>query len=586
MHYQLNKRKGITPIIATIVLLFITMALLVMAYTLFWGMGGSLAQKCIQIPATLPPTCEEGEIDVYLYNCGSEPITPSSLDFISLNGTDLTGSMFASYLASEPIPPQKSVKFIENFDCNNPEESAPCGGVKEIAIGAGSNLQKASVNCGEYTIEDVERIRLRILESDVDEVQPILAKDGFVYSFGMWLNKPLILKTDQELSLTCPECNAFVYGGYEPCTYCPVIVKAVMEESYIYAIAGLDSYLNRDILLMKIDIEDLSVVSSKLIAGTSAEFITDAKIFGDYIYLTGFKTSGSIGVNDGLILKINKYSLDVESAKVIGTSTSEMIKSILVDTGKIYISGNTQSSTGWFTVLDENLNLLISYKTSVYGIFNDATSDESHIYLVGGLDFVPYDRRPSIIKINRDDYSVNSAIQYASGPVASSTQEMVKIIMSADSIYVGGNLEYDKIIGKHDKQSLNYLGGKILGLTESAAEASHLVSIDTTTEKIYITGYNAYLEKSLMAAIDPVFAEGTFYALSSTGDAEPGYAYQLYDIPTAPSHIDITFLDYTTSVSTANVALTVTPITMIRSNPTFPVELSEPYIASEYLYHF
>jgi flagellin-like protein len=79
--------KGITPIISTIILLLITIALAGAAWTFFSGYLGAQTAKSFIIPSS---DCVNGRILVYVTNTGISPLN-TTLDFIvaTVDGVDV-----------------------------------------------------------------------------------------------------------------------------------------------------------------------------------------------------------------------------------------------------------------------------------------------------------------------------------------------------------------------------------------------------------------------------------------------------------------------------------------------------------------
>jgi len=85
-------RKGVTPIIATIVLLLITMGLLGGAWAFLSGFTNSYVDACIDIPASAQPLCDNDIITVYAYNCGTKDMAFPAAGVVSVNGIDVSSS--------------------------------------------------------------------------------------------------------------------------------------------------------------------------------------------------------------------------------------------------------------------------------------------------------------------------------------------------------------------------------------------------------------------------------------------------------------------------------------------------------------
>jgi len=135
-------KKGITPIIAIIILLLITMALAATAWAFLSSYLDTMIGTSFQIPLPEknsvwctctgdPPSCE---ISVYISNMSPEPINPSTdLDLCTLDGADCSDD-----LVSTTIQPESGkVALITSADA----------GSHTVVLGAASTVQSADVTC-------------------------------------------------------------------------------------------------------------------------------------------------------------------------------------------------------------------------------------------------------------------------------------------------------------------------------------------------------------------------------------------------------------------------------------------------------
>jgi flagellin-like protein len=67
----MNKRKGITPVIAIIILLLIAVAIAGAAYTYILGYWGGLTSGAIEITDL---ACETGGVRMFVHNIGTDPL--------------------------------------------------------------------------------------------------------------------------------------------------------------------------------------------------------------------------------------------------------------------------------------------------------------------------------------------------------------------------------------------------------------------------------------------------------------------------------------------------------------------------------
>jgi len=139
-------RKGITPIIATIVLLFITMGLLAMAYAFLSGFLSPRMEKSFEIPAG-SSVCSAGTITAYVYNNGQGAI--DNADFNIAQVSDNDGVLRDATPETVTIQPGSSDIIIQDFDlCGTGGVVGACTGTHTIKLGAGANVLSATVNCG------------------------------------------------------------------------------------------------------------------------------------------------------------------------------------------------------------------------------------------------------------------------------------------------------------------------------------------------------------------------------------------------------------------------------------------------------
>lgn len=132
--------KGITPIIATIVLLFITMALLAMAYAFFSGMFN--VEKNFSIPVG-SSTCSDGTITVYAYNSGQSDLVKDDFDIATIEGVDVTDSIPGTL----SIAPGSTGAIFSTKDITDPLAPVDWTGSNNIQIGVGNNIQPTSATC-------------------------------------------------------------------------------------------------------------------------------------------------------------------------------------------------------------------------------------------------------------------------------------------------------------------------------------------------------------------------------------------------------------------------------------------------------
>lgn len=136
--------KGITPIIATIVLLFITMALLVMAYPLLTGMVNT--QKNFTFPNDAG-TCSGGIISVYITNTGQQDLVEADFDIFELDGTQLTAST-TPVLPTFTVDAGRTGKITgTGLDCDGVGTDNCASGLHTVRLGIGNNIIPLSIRC-------------------------------------------------------------------------------------------------------------------------------------------------------------------------------------------------------------------------------------------------------------------------------------------------------------------------------------------------------------------------------------------------------------------------------------------------------
>lgn len=137
-------RKGITPIIAIIVLLLITIALAGAAFTFLQGYWTSLTGTAFTIPTGGAFCVKNGTSGVYritltVSNLASSDLQTSDFIIAQIDGTDATSS-----LTSTTIPASGSAVILSNYDCGG----SGCGtGAHTVTIGTQSNVENTNVFC-------------------------------------------------------------------------------------------------------------------------------------------------------------------------------------------------------------------------------------------------------------------------------------------------------------------------------------------------------------------------------------------------------------------------------------------------------
>ena len=135
-------KKGITPIIAIIVLLLITIALAGAAWTYLQGFLFSQISKTFNVPPNsvyCSGPSGTKTIKVYVQNTGYQSVlsVPDDIIIAEVDGTDVSGD-----LATINVEPQKSGKILDT-DCG----SGCTVGPHTVRIGTSSTVVVEQVNC-------------------------------------------------------------------------------------------------------------------------------------------------------------------------------------------------------------------------------------------------------------------------------------------------------------------------------------------------------------------------------------------------------------------------------------------------------
>ncbi len=137
MIHKKNK-LGITPVIALVMLMLVTVGIVGISYSWFSGLFSSQTKKAISIPPG-GAYCSNGEIKVYALNSGDSAITTSDIIVAQVDGVDVKGTPFFGDMKSSLVG---YWKFDETL-----------GAVASDSSGNGNNgnLQPACPNCPAWT---------------------------------------------------------------------------------------------------------------------------------------------------------------------------------------------------------------------------------------------------------------------------------------------------------------------------------------------------------------------------------------------------------------------------------------------------
>jgi len=133
--------KGISPIIATIVILLVTIVIAGAAWAYISGYFSGMVSKGVEITSI---DCTTNGVKIYLHNIGSDNIdTAADIEvsrvLVDVNGA-CTGNLSASYSVN-PVPPGGTT-VLTDAGCTSSNTAVP-----RYTIIAGGRVQKTQVNC-------------------------------------------------------------------------------------------------------------------------------------------------------------------------------------------------------------------------------------------------------------------------------------------------------------------------------------------------------------------------------------------------------------------------------------------------------
>jgi len=137
------RMKAVSKIVAITMLVFVTMALLLLLTLFLRSIVGPMVEKCLQIPVMNGLSCEGGRITVYAHNCGIKVLNLSEVS-VNIDGTDLQGH---PSVGTGQITEGGLGTLVDGYDCNDPAGSGPCAGQKTVTLVVGSSVQHRTVSC-------------------------------------------------------------------------------------------------------------------------------------------------------------------------------------------------------------------------------------------------------------------------------------------------------------------------------------------------------------------------------------------------------------------------------------------------------
>jgi hypothetical protein len=222
----------------------------------------------------------------------------------------------------------------------------------------------------------------------------VIDKDDNVYAIG-WTSSDgpapgvangLVVKFNNELNLIAMK----VYGG----TATDAFNKGILDNGGNLIVVGWSNSEgagSNDGILVKFD-TNLNILAKKRFGGSGNDVFFDITINDlNQLYVVGYTTSDTFGVDDGLIVKFDS-NLNVIAKKRYGGTASEQFRSATIDTsGNVIVTGQTASDGAGLSdilimKLDSNLNVLFS--KSFGGTSNDigyyAYTDElGNVFICG-----------------------------------------------------------------------------------------------------------------------------------------------------------------------------------------------------------
>ena len=264
---------------------------------------------------------------------------------------------------------------------------------------------------------------------------------GSTYSEGFGSQDILIVKFNKN-DLSIVEKKVYGESGHEN------LEDLYVEEDYIYAIGSSDvlGQGKKDALLMKLDKDNLNIVDLKVYGGSQNDSFTAIQVDEEYIYVVGQTESVGAGESDTLLVIFDKENLDIINEEIYGGISVDYFNSIYVTDNCIYAGGATQS-LGIVNgeVLDEE----------------EYTPEELLVMGIGNKDLL-------LVKFNKDLEIIERKV------LGNAADNFVQAIYGDEEyIYVAGQTknitreQSDALIGKFDVTDLDDYELKAYGLNSS-----------------------------------------------------------------------------------------------------------------------
>ena len=114
---------------------------------------------------------------------------------------------------------------------------------------------------------------------------------------------------------------------------------------YITGYEQSDTLGNNDVLVMKLNATDGTSVWTKHYGGASLDVANSIIVSGDYIYITGYENSDTAGTSDAFIMKLNAADGTSVWKKNYGGASSDSVNTIAISGDYVYVSGHENSDT-------------------------------------------------------------------------------------------------------------------------------------------------------------------------------------------------------------------------------------------------
>ena len=145
----MKNKKGITPVIALVMLMLITVGIVGLAYMWFSGLASSQTEKGVSIPPGGAKCYKQGGnnyISVLVQNNGATAtIATTDIIVVTINGVDCTTSLAA---AAFPIQPGSGATILTKAGIGaNCATAAVAAGTYPVVVGTRTNVAQTQVVC-------------------------------------------------------------------------------------------------------------------------------------------------------------------------------------------------------------------------------------------------------------------------------------------------------------------------------------------------------------------------------------------------------------------------------------------------------